>query len=362
MKIAYFEELLDLVPNGGMAIWANRLICYLKSKGIEADLYSFSDIATMIPDAMKMYPNLREVFIYPYLGNKLLAEIEDDYDLFQLVSPHTLALHKKRKPTIITVQYLISRQVLQLEKYLPAKYRLFFNPLSFAVFLKSEIMGMRKADLITVQREDYKNYLIEKMGIAPEKIKIIKLGIDHDKFRPAIKRNDQENIILYVGRGSLPKGFDTLVKAAKTIHGKIVAVASQIPRYIQHELSKLDNFEVIPKIDHTKIESLYQQSSVFVLPSLTESCPMVTLEAMACGLPVVCTTEGSGEHIEDGVNGYIIPFNDDVKLAEKVNFLLDHKHVANEFGQYNRHKVETELSLSTIGNQFKSLYQELVRN
>ncbi|MBN1155411.1 glycosyltransferase family 4 protein [candidate division KSB1 bacterium] len=362
MKIAYFEELLNLVPNGGMAVWANRLVHYLNSNGIQADKYSFSDIASRIPDTMKKYPNFREVFIYPYLGKKLLSRIENEYDLIHVVSPHTLALHNKKKPIVTTVQYLISRQVLMLGKHLPDRYKLFFNSLSYHLFLKSEIMGMKKADLITVQRKDYKKYLMEQMNIPEEKIRIIKYGIDHLQFQPSSNGTYDEDIVLFVGRGSLPKGFDTLVKAAKHIKSKIIAVASQIPSELRDKIAALDNFEVIPKIDQSEIPRLYQRASVFVMPSLTESSPLVTMEAMACGLPVVCTSEGSGEHIEDGINGYIIPFKDDEQLVEKVNFLLAHKEVAKRFGQYNRHKVERELNLDYIGSQFKSLYQELVHN
>jgi len=360
MKVAYFEELLNLVPNGGMAVWANRLTYYLNKNGIKADKYSFSDVESFIPDSIKKYPNFREVFIYPYLGNKLLSKIENNYDLIHLVSPHTLALHRSKKPVVITVQYLISRQVLMLGKYLPSKYRLFFNPLSYNIFLKSEIMGMKKADLITVQRVDYKKYLMEKMNIPEEKIKIVKYGIDHNKFSPSNNGKYDENIVLYVGRGSLPKGFDTLVKAARNIKGKIIAVASQIPSFLQQEINELDNFEVIPRIEQSEIPNLYKKASIFVMPSLTESSPLVTMEAMACGLPVVCTREGSGEHIDDGVNGFIIPFKAENELTERVNYLLENKNTAREFGDYNRDKVERELNLNHIGSQFKELYETLV--
>ena len=72
MKVAYFEELLNLVPNGGMAVWANRFTEYLNNNGIKADLYSYSNLKTIIPDNIKVYPNLREIFIFPSLGKKML--------------------------------------------------------------------------------------------------------------------------------------------------------------------------------------------------------------------------------------------------------------------------------------------------
>ncbi|HEX9971119.1 MAG TPA: glycosyltransferase family 4 protein [bacterium] len=108
------------------------------------------------------------------------------------------------------------------------------------------------------------------------------------------------------------------------------------------------------------MRQLYQNASVYVMLSLTEGSPITTLEAMACGLPVVCTPEGSGEYIEDGVNGFIFPFKDANKLAEQVNYLFEHRDLAHEFGAFNRTKVETELTLPVIAKQIQTIYEDVL--
>jgi len=361
MNIAYIEELFKLIPHGGIAVWSARLTDYLNQQGIQTDIISYSDgIQTKVPDFIKVFPNVREIFIYPNCGRRALPAIEKKYDLLQLASPHTLAFYKPGIPSVISIHYLISRQALMLGQYLPKKYKLFFNKASFHLFRHYERKGLQHADCITVSRQAYKAYLIKYMGLPAEKIKIVKYGIDHEFFHPAENRNRKENMVLYVGRGSLPKGFDTLVQAAGHIKAQIVAVASQIPKPIQAQIKQLKNFTLLSGLSAGDLRTLYQQAQIYMMPSLTECSPISTLEAMACGLPVVCTPEGSGEYIEDGTNGYVIPFKDSAKLAERVNYLLAHPEIAAEFGRRNRQKVEAELTLPVIASQLIKIYQEFV--
>jgi glycosyltransferase involved in cell wall biosynthesis len=361
MRVAYIDELYKLVPNGGLAIWTKRLSNQLIEKeGLDINILTFSDdIETSIPDFLKEFPNVREIFIYPTLGERLLKKANNDYDLVQLVSPHTLIKGKSSKPTIISVHYLISRQALMFSQLLPWKYRTLFNFFSHRFFLHFERQGFQKADCITVSRKAYKDYLMEWMNIPEEKIRIVKYGIDERTFRPPDKKTVKERIALFVGRGSLPKGFDTLVEAASQIDGKVIAVATQIPEFIQKKISKLKNFQVLSGISQEKLVQLYQNASVYVIPSLCEGSPISTLEAMACGLPVVCTTEGSGDYIEHGVNGFIIPFKDAEKLAAHVNYLFEHRDIAVEFGSLNRRIVEEQLTLPVIARQIKEIYQHI---
>ncbi|MFZ5516450.1 MAG: glycosyltransferase family 4 protein [Candidatus Zhuqueibacterota bacterium] len=356
-NIAYVDELYHLVPHGGIAVWSKRLTDFLNTNGFHIDIFSFTKgIKNSIPDALKVFPNFREIFIYPGLGKRMFQNLEPKYKLVHLVSPHTLAWHKPAVPALTSVHYLISRQALMLGKYLPAKYKVFFNVFSYSLFLHYEKKGLQRADCITVSRQAYKEYLIQRMNIPAERIEIVKYGIDDAFFKPAEKFQEKENVAIYVGRGSLPKGFDTLVQAAPHINGKVIAVASQIPKHLLEAIARLKNFQVTTGISQEKLLELYRSALVFVMPSLTEGSPISTLEAMACGLPVVCTPEGSGEYIEDGVNGYIFPFKDPLTLADRVNYLFEHRDVAYEFGRLNREKVEKELTLPVIAAQMKAIY------
>ncbi|OYY64238.1 MAG: hypothetical protein B7Y51_04685, partial [Burkholderiales bacterium 28-67-8] len=65
----------------------------------------------------------------------------------------------------------------------------------------------------------------------------------------------------------------------------------------------------------------YRASDVFVLPTLVEGMPLVVLEAMACGLPVIVTANGPGDLVRDGVEGFVIPERDPHALADRLERL-----------------------------------------
>ena len=360
MKVAHIVEMYKLSPHGGIAVWVKRLVEYMNSRGIENRVFAYSDgMSSRIPDAVKMLPNVRELFVFPYLGRKHLPAIEKEYDIVHFSSPMTAACYKKTKPTVVSIHYLISRQTEYLSKYLPVWYKLFFNWLSISIFRFVEKRGMLNADRIIVPREAFKEYLIARMSIPEERIRVSKYGIDSEMFTKASADKKKDNVALFVGRGSLAKGFDTLAEAAKKIDGTVVAIAKNIPANLKRKIARLANVKVYANLPNEEVVSHYQQACVFVLPSLTEGSPISTLEAMASGLPVVCTSEGGGEYIRDGENGYIFDIGDAAALADKVNYLFNNRDVANRFGERNRRIVEEELTMPVIAEKVLKIYHEL---
>jgi glycosyltransferase involved in cell wall biosynthesis len=360
MNIAYIVETYRHSPHGGVAVWTRRLVDYYRELGIPSQVYAYSDgIKTRLPDSIKYFPNLRELVIYPYYGRKAIQQISEKHSLIHFGSPFTSAWGKAKIPTVMSTHYLVSRQADFYGKYLPAKYRIFFNSASYQLFKYFEKMGFQNADIITVCRESFKDYLVERMNIQPERIEVIQYGVDYQRFKPNPEFQIKEPTVLFVGRGSLGKGFDTLVRAAKLIKGKVVAVASQIPPEIGAQIRQLKNFEVKSGLSDQEMSEIYQKASLLVMPSISEGAPLCTLEAMSSGLPVVCTPEGSGDYIKDGVNGYIFDYNNENQLAEKVNYLFEHQDLAINFGRFNRVKVENELTLPIIAGKILNIYKKL---
>ncbi|MBD3289331.1 glycosyltransferase [candidate division KSB1 bacterium] len=361
MNIAYYVEMYRHNPHGGIAIWTKRLKDYYETLGIQSRVYSYSDgIAGEIPEFVKLFPNVRELLAYPYLGKKSIPEISGEHDLIHFASPLSLAWYKAEIPTIVTTHYIISRQADCLGKYLPTKYKLFFNPVTYRTFQHSEKKGFQNADHITVCRPAFKEYLMQNMGLAEERITIVRNGVDHQKFQPAPETQFKQPVALFVGRGSLPKGFDTFLKSACMINGKLIAVLPREPdKALLDQARNLKNVELKISLSEDEMVRIYQQASVFVMPSLSEGAPLSTLEAMASGLPVVCTPEGSGDYIVDDYSGYIFNFKNAGQLAEKVNYLFDHPDLMVEFGKRNRQRIENELTLPIIADKILKIYKKL---
>lgn len=69
--------------------------------------------------------------------------------------------------------------------------------------------------------------------------------------------------------------------------------------------------------------SLYQKADVMVFPSLSEGMTLSGLEALGCGIPIICTDHsGVNDLIQDGVNGFVVPACDSKAIAEKVIWMI----------------------------------------
>jgi len=86
-------------------------------------------------------------------------------------------------------------------------------------------------------------------------------------------------------------------------------------------------------------ETLYRESSLFVLPSIVEGSAKVTYEAMASGLPVI-VTPNAGSVSRDGVDGYIVPIRNVEALIEKIKTLYEDKELRQEMGKNARKWME----------------------
>ena len=104
-------------------------------------------------------------------------------------------------------------------------------------------------------------------------------------------------------------------------------------------------------------EDHYHVSDTLVFPSLSEGFGKVTLEAMACGLPVI-TTENAKGIVEDGKTGFVVPIRDANALKEKIEYLYNHRDIAEQMGREARRAVEQK---RPFGEAVYEIYQEILR-
>ena len=110
------------------------------------------------------------------------------------------------------------------------------------------------------------------------------------------------------------------------------------------------------------VPELMRQASIFVRPSTLEGMPLTVLEAMASGLPVIATpVGGTPELVEDGVNGYLVPVDDHVALADSIVRLFDNPVIAKGMGKRGREMVEANHTWDAMAVQTERVYLEEVR-
>jgi glycosyltransferase involved in cell wall biosynthesis len=111
----------------------------------------------------------------------------------------------------------------------------------------------------------------------------------------------------------------------------------------------------------TDVVKQLQESTIFVLPSLSEGLSNVLLEAMACGLPVVATRVGGNiDLIQDGANGILVEPENPAQLSHALWKILIDKKQALHLGTRARQTVEEKFSMDSVVTNYIELYNELM--
>lgn len=188
----------------------------------------------------------------------------------------------------------------------------------------------------------------EKFNRYANKISVIPPGVNLSVFKPVIRYKKNKFNILFIGQLSKShkfKGLDFLIDAFKHINNKnvyLTIVGSG--DYLEHYKKKsMGYYNIIfkGKLDYKSLAKEYQKNDVLIIPSTTDGCPTVALEAMACGLPVIATNVGGLPYIiKNRHNGLLVPSRDPIALANAIIELMNDKWLINKLSKNGRKMVK----------------------
>ncbi len=195
----------------------------------------------------------------------------------------------------------------------------------------------------------------EFFDLPEEVISVNLFGVDANFWRPDpdVKRD----IVLSIGNDGR-RDFGTLVAAAESIRMPVHIVTKlplpvPLPDNVTHHRGSWHGAE----LSDAQIRALYQRARVVVVPIQPTNQPSgqsVTLQAMACGCPVVLTeTEGlwSHEQMEDGRNVLLVRPGDSEHLAARVNEVIESEELAERLGKAGRASVESSGSVERFAEE-----------
>lgn len=186
-------------------------------------------------------------------------------------------------------------------------------------------------------------------------------------FIPEVKSTTHEKRIIGVGRASKQKQLDILIKiwakiAAKYPDWKLVTYGNgnlESLRQLANELNIRNQVENNPPTQNIQDEMV--NSSIFALSSKYEGMPLVLLEAMACGLPLVsfaCKC-GPKDIISEGEDGFLIKEGDLDGFADKLSLLINDYELRRKMGEAASRNV-LRFREDIVMNKWISLFDELV--
>jgi glycosyltransferase involved in cell wall biosynthesis len=196
---------------------------------------------------------------------------------------------------------------------------------------------LKEADKIITVSNATKDYVLS-LGAKPEKVKVLHNGVDLVRFRPlAGKREEMRRklgisqnsiVVLTVRRLVYKNGIDTLIESANIAVKKnpkiVFLVVGKGPdlNKVQMRIEQLgieNNFRFTGFVKDEDLPFYYNAADFFALPSKSgEGLPLVALEAMACGLPVIATNVGGISEILMEDYGKLVPSNQPELLAKAI--------------------------------------------
>ena len=232
-----------------------------------------------------------------------------------------------------------------------------------ATFIRTTL---RRANLVTSVAQDL---LVKAETLTPvmDKSRIIFNSIPSpDGPSPAADVPGLEGpVIGTVGLFKGSKGLPYLLRAFQEIRqGRrtsllVVGDIREVERKIQNRYFSQfgsEDVHVTGPVPHESIGSYMRRMDVFVLPSLSEGCPNVLLEAMASARPIVATRVGAvPDVIRDGESGILVDPGDSLQLSKAILYMLDHPEKAVAMGQHARQRV-SDFSPDRERQAWRSLY------
>lgn len=176
-----------------------------------------------------------------------------------------------------------------------------------------------------------------------------------------------QKCVISVGRLDRLKNYSALINAFKIVCERhndwCLNIYGDGPekQHLQQQINDLGLQNNVYLMGFIKdIRTVMLQSSIFGFSSLCEGLPLVLIEAMECGLPVVSyqCANGPKDIITDGVNGFLVPVGDEKMLADKICTIIEDKELHHKMGLAAKANAQN-YQLDHIANQWMSLFYEL---
>lgn len=217
--------------------------------------------------------------------------------------------------------------------------------------------------LITINKEDYK---LAKKKMKAKCIEYVSgVGIDLQKFEntkvdKALKRKElgipqNATLLISVGELNKNKNHETVIRAIANLDVYyIIAGKGGLQNHLQDVINELNMTEQVKLLGfRNDIQDLCHISDIFIFPSFREGLSVSVMEAMACGLPVVCSNIRGNTDLIDKKGGVLFNPQNTELCRQAIKYVIGEDY--RNFGEYNKLKAN-KFSVTSINNAMFKLY------
>lgn len=272
-------------------------------------------------------------------------------------------------PVVATIHHPIHIDRLLELKHSPLRRRIAQR--RWFGFLRMQGRVARQLPRVITVSESSARDLGYHMGIRPDRLSVVPLGVDHEVFRPLPDVARVPGRILAMAsadvalKGMLPL-LEAMARLRRTRAADLLVVArlrldSEIPATLRRlGLEKAVRF--VNGISDEELVGLYAEAEVAVVPSLYEGFSLPAIQAMACGLPLVATTAGALPEVVggDGETGLLVPPADSVALAAALNLALGDADLRARLAEAGRARALTRFSWKACAEATVVHYRDVI--
>ncbi|MEM9417712.1 MAG: glycosyltransferase family 4 protein [Planctomycetota bacterium] len=223
-------------------------------------------------------------------------------------------------------------------------------------WLRRQLSGW--GSTVTTLDQTARQMLISELGLAPDRIAVVPNGIDHRRFHPldaearqAVRRElglgPADRVAVFVGALIDRKRPDWCIDAVAQARqsgnadARLVLMGhGDMSDTLRSRLQADGLKDVVLMPGHVDPLPWYQAADVMLLPSTTEGFPLVCVEAMLCGLPLIRTRSGGcDEQIEEGKTGHIVEVDDHQGFIDRTVSLLGDAELSDSFGRSSQQRA-----------------------
>ncbi len=249
-------------------------------------------------------------------------------------------------------------------------FAVFYGGLS-PLFKRAVKWMFKKSSRVIVLGKRWFDLLADQIGVAPEKIVIVPNGVP----RPSLTKGGSEKRsgtpcnILFLGLLCAEKGVSDLLSAlalpsVKNLPWKAVLAGNGSIAFYENEglqLGLSGRVDFPGWVGRSEAERLLSEADILVLPSYIEGLPMVVLEALAYGLPVIATPVGSiPELLTDGQTALLVPPGNVQKLGEAIERLMTDAALRQKLSAQGRALFDKEADVRLAAMRIKAIYESVL--
>lgn len=268
-----------------------------------------------------------------------------------------------RKPSVPLV-YTVHHTYFQQSRYIPSQQWK-------RILYLWERFGYKRSDYLMCVSDSTRRIVLRNYGASRKLCETISVGVDQDRFFP-LNFERMPNSLFFLGRLESRKGIDFLIKTIPKVKARLndiqlfIGGDGVLKPFLENFIKQKNlenNVHLLGTLSDSALNEWYNRVSVVVIPSVFEGFGLTAIEAMACGTPVIATdVDALRDVIEDGVNGFLVPYNDVEALSEKVLYLLKSKTEQSKFSIKGREIVRTVYNWNNISKDILRIYEYVLGN